>query len=210
MKLYWNLTVKMQWRYRSWFYLTFRSLYNISNKLDCNIFMSLQAMCNKLHQSCINHSLCINAVRCIKSQRTFQKMRMMWTIHRFCARNLGHGNYGEVRKAHIDGLVQDCSISSALAMEILQCYTKPSIPCPMKLRFTYSTCIQGQSTNLYSKVSTLHTYRYIYIYVTNIADRSVKWTTLIKYMLMGWVSVSHSLPIFRNMQHYTCKEQLYM
>ena len=28
---------------------------------------------------------------------------------------------------HIDGLVQDFSISSALAMEILQTYTKPSI-----------------------------------------------------------------------------------
>ena len=30
-------------------------------------------------------------------------------------------------KAHIDSLVQDCSISSALAMEILQSCTKPSI-----------------------------------------------------------------------------------
>ena len=29
---------------------------------------------------------------------------------------------------HIDGLVQDCSISSALAMEILQSCTKPSWP----------------------------------------------------------------------------------
>ena len=28
---------------------------------------------------------------------------------------------------HIDGLVQDCSNSSALAMELLQCCTKPSI-----------------------------------------------------------------------------------
>ena len=28
---------------------------------------------------------------------------------------------------HIDDLVQDCSISSALAMELLQSYTKPSI-----------------------------------------------------------------------------------
>ena len=28
---------------------------------------------------------------------------------------------------HIDGLVQDCSISSALAMEILQSYANPSI-----------------------------------------------------------------------------------
>ena len=30
---------------------------------------------------------------------------------------------------HIDGLVQDCSISSALAMEILQFCNKPSIYC---------------------------------------------------------------------------------
>ena len=28
---------------------------------------------------------------------------------------------------HINGLEQDCSISNALAMEILQSYTKPSI-----------------------------------------------------------------------------------
>ena len=28
---------------------------------------------------------------------------------------------------HIDGLLQDCSISSTLAMEILQSYTTPSI-----------------------------------------------------------------------------------
>ena len=31
------------------------------------------------------------------------------------------------KKTYIDGLVQDCSISSALAMEILQSCTKPSI-----------------------------------------------------------------------------------
>ena len=30
-------------------------------------------------------------------------------------------------QAHINGLVQDCSISSALAVEILQSCTKPSI-----------------------------------------------------------------------------------
>ena len=30
-------------------------------------------------------------------------------------------------KDYINGLVQDCSISSALAMEILQACTKPSI-----------------------------------------------------------------------------------
>ena len=30
-------------------------------------------------------------------------------------------------RLYFDGLVQYCSISSALAMEILQCYTKPSI-----------------------------------------------------------------------------------
>ena len=28
---------------------------------------------------------------------------------------------------HIEGLVQDCRNSSALAMELLQCFTKPSI-----------------------------------------------------------------------------------
>ena len=28
---------------------------------------------------------------------------------------------------HFDGLVQDCSISSVLVIEILQSYTKPSI-----------------------------------------------------------------------------------
>ena len=32
-----------------------------------------------------------------------------------------------VRSASINGLLQDCSISSALAMETLQCHTKPSI-----------------------------------------------------------------------------------
>ena len=31
--------------------------------------------------------------------------------------------------SHIEGLVQECSISSALAMEILQSYVKPSIWC---------------------------------------------------------------------------------
>ena len=32
-----------------------------------------------------------------------------------------------VEEKHFDGLVQDCSISSALAMEILQSCTKPLI-----------------------------------------------------------------------------------
>ena len=32
-----------------------------------------------------------------------------------------------VSVSHIDGLVQDCSISTALAMEIMQSCTKPSI-----------------------------------------------------------------------------------
>ena len=31
------------------------------------------------------------------------------------------------KTSHIDGLVQDCSISSVLAMEMLQSYTYPSI-----------------------------------------------------------------------------------
>ena len=30
---------------------------------------------------------------------------------------------------HIDGLVQDCSNSSALAMGLLQSYTKPTVWC---------------------------------------------------------------------------------
>ena len=30
---------------------------------------------------------------------------------------------------HIDGLMQDCSYSSALAMELLQSCTKPSMSC---------------------------------------------------------------------------------
>ena len=29
---------------------------------------------------------------------------------------------------HVDGLAQDCSDSSALAMELLQSYAKPSMP----------------------------------------------------------------------------------
>ena len=35
--------------------------------------------------------------------------------------------YCQVYHTHIDGLVQDCSDSSALAMELLQSGTKPSI-----------------------------------------------------------------------------------
>ena len=35
--------------------------------------------------------------------------------------------WGWQRNDHLDGLVQDCSISSALAKEILQTCTKPSI-----------------------------------------------------------------------------------
>ena len=37
-------------------------------------------------------------------------------------------------KCYIDGLVQDCSISSALAMEILQFCAKPLISCFVKKR----------------------------------------------------------------------------
>ena len=37
------------------------------------------------------------------------------------------GSHGNCPSYHIDGLVQDCSISNALAMEILQSCTKPSI-----------------------------------------------------------------------------------
>ena len=35
--------------------------------------------------------------------------------------------HGYKIRFHIDGLVQDCSISSALALEILQSYTEPLI-----------------------------------------------------------------------------------
>ena len=38
---------------------------------------------------------------------------------------------------HFDGLVQDCSISSALAMEILQSCTKPLIYFPEMLNYIH-------------------------------------------------------------------------
>ena len=38
---------------------------------------------------------------------------------------------------YIDGLVRDCSISIANALEILQSCTGPSIYCPMSLRNDY-------------------------------------------------------------------------
>ena len=38
-----------------------------------------------------------------------------------------NNNKEDVLQAYIYGLVQDCSISSALAMEILQSHTKPSM-----------------------------------------------------------------------------------
>ena len=40
---------------------------------------------------------------------------------------LGYNHPYLTNKPYIDGLMQDCSISSALAMEILQSCTKPSI-----------------------------------------------------------------------------------
>ena len=42
-------------------------------------------------------------------------------------------------QAQVDGLVQDCSISSALAMEILQSCTKPSKCVPIKSNHFYQT-----------------------------------------------------------------------
>ena len=36
-------------------------------------------------------------------------------------------NFNTLKSLHIDGLVQDCSNSSALALELLQSCTKPSI-----------------------------------------------------------------------------------
>ena len=38
-------------------------------------------------------------------------------------------NCSEETEEYINGLVQDCSNSSALPMELLQCFTKPSIYC---------------------------------------------------------------------------------
>ena len=38
-----------------------------------------------------------------------------------------------LKHKHIDGFVQDCSISSALAMEILQSCTKPLICLPLAI-----------------------------------------------------------------------------
>ena len=38
-----------------------------------------------------------------------------------------HGDASGKEISHMDGLVQDCSNSSALAMELLQSSTKPSI-----------------------------------------------------------------------------------
>ena len=45
----------------------------------------------------------------------------------FQAKHLPQNISCHIRDLHIDGLVQDCSISSALAKEILQSCTKPSI-----------------------------------------------------------------------------------
>ena len=42
--------------------------------------------------------------------------------------------------AHIDGLVQDCSNSSALAVELLQSCTKPSI-CISQPQFVEQNCL---------------------------------------------------------------------
>ena len=50
------------------------------------------------------------------------------SLWRHC--NFSH-NLFRLSFPHIDGLVQDCIISSALAMEILQSCTKPSIYCAL-------------------------------------------------------------------------------
>ena len=50
--------------------------------------------------------------------------------------------------AHIDGLVQDCSNSSALATELLQSCTKPSIytsPKTQNLFFLHISAMPGQN-----------------------------------------------------------------
>ena len=60
----------------------------------------------------------------------------MWTQAYYIWSRCGH---------HFDGLMQDCNIPSALAMEILQSFTKPSI----------STCVF--ITNL--QIPVLYTYR---------------------------------------------------
>ena len=61
-----------------------------------------------------------------------QKLRLRWQKHHIVAANRGVGFCEYVYTftpywKHIDGLVQDCSNSSAYALELLQSCTKPSI-----------------------------------------------------------------------------------
>ena len=61
-----------------------------------------------------------------------QKLRLRWQKHHIVAANRGVGFVNTVNTFtpywnHIDGLVQDCSNSSAYALELLQSCTKPSI-----------------------------------------------------------------------------------
>ena len=62
---------------------------------------------------------------------------------------------------YIDGSVQDCSNSSALAMELLQSCTKPSISCH------YLQYVRSLSLSLY-----IYIYIYIYNFSVHVTDRS--------------------------------------
>ena len=61
--------------------------------------------------------------------------------------------------AYIDGLVQDCNISSALAMEILQCCTEPWILRPGDVYFEDRAVYIDdlvQDCSIYSVFAVLH------------------------------------------------------
>ena len=58
--------------------------------------------------------ICKNIKQDIKNTRSHVQIKMILTTN-------------DIEKSYIDDLLQDCSISSALAMEILQSCTKPSI-----------------------------------------------------------------------------------
>ena len=90
-----------------------------------------------------------------QSSRTFPPVR--WTVTNGQWVQLLFENFPlSPEREYIDGLVQDCSISSALAMEILQSCTKPSIcriyqqVCERETQFKYrSNEIMFLFTNLF-------------------------------------------------------------
>ena len=105
--------------------------------------------------------------------------------------NICYVFYEMTQQAYINGLVQDCSISSALAMEILQSCTKPSISLQSFRPFTLS--IFHFSENYIIKLSFLHNgglsinksrscYLIIWclclwIYISYIMFWSIKWSS---------------------------------